>query len=526
MQAREVDYVILGAGLAGMAAQRVLRDESAVLIDARPGKYKIGESIIPEHFADKLMRPMIDIVRALPSATRKEATIFVSDESIGWFPLFREAPCAIHLDRRELEEATAKYFETQVTRERVDAVRVSEGIVETDAGAWHARKLIIDCSGPARLVSRSLGLAREVWPVWASWAYHDVVDLDVERFWDAVTAGHKSLFCFDNDTRRLVPGQLHDPFSPAHTTTLTQAADGVWTWQIPLWKASLLSVGVVSRHGPVSEEDYRTITSRSISPQFRTQQRPWDGSGPHNAFHVRNRFAWTSDRFAGENWALVGDAAFFGDPVYSVGTGLATNHAIQLARLITEGGGWSTTRAEAFHRRTAQLYERAKRAYDHWYFGNVMTSQDVAVDIQTDFLNGRAFQVQSTEAYVDMWDVAGPADKRHKFGYEGSLGAEVTEGVARLLEDGAQLVGWKLDVARTKNARLELQWSRPDAGSLSVSLEAAVSGGRYYRAVGDLGLKYRKTETVSDTLDGQGRALMDALADLATRRGEQLKALL
>ena len=186
MQPREVDYVIIGAGMAGMTMQRMLRGESAVLLDPRPGKYKIGESVIPEHFAHPVMRDLFPIVAALPSATPKEATIFISDDSMGWFPPFTEANYAIHLDRREFEEATAKYFGTEVTRERVDEVDVETGLVETDAGGWKARKLIIDCSGPARIGARSPGLAREVWPVWPWWAYHDVVDADVERFWDSV----------------------------------------------------------------------------------------------------------------------------------------------------------------------------------------------------------------------------------------------------------------------------------------------------------------------------------------------------
>jgi len=525
MAVREVDYVVIGAGMAGMAVDRVLRGKSVALIDPRPRRYKIGESVIPQHFGDPMMRPLIDIVWALPSTTPKEATIFISNDSMGWFPPFHDAPYAIHLDRREFEEATAAHFETKVIEERVDAIDVDSGLVTTDHGAFHANELIIDCSGPARVVARKLGLAREVWPVWASWAYHDVVATDAERFWGLVRRDEKAFFRFDNDTRKLVPGAVGDAFCPSHATILTQVADGVWTWQIPLWKATMLSVGVVSRHGPVSEEQYREITGRSIAPQFETRMRSWDHSGPHNSFHVRNRFAWTADRFAGEKWALLGDAAFFGDPVYSVGTGLATNHAIQLGRLINDGG-WSAQKAEAFHRHTAHLFSRAKRAYDQWYFGNVMGSQEVAVDIQTDFLNGHVFQVRSSEAYVDMWDVSAAADKKDHFGYAHERGAEVTPKVAGLLDEGATLVGWTLDVARAKKDALHLEWSRPDAAPLEVSFERVTPNRQFYRAIGDLGLSYRKTETATDTLDGQGRALMEALAALASTRGDELHGLL
>ena len=212
--------------------------------------------------------------------------------------------------------------------------------MKTDSGTFLAQKLIIDCSGPARIVAPFLGLAREVWPVWASWAYHDVLDHDDQRLFELIRRGDKKFFRYSERLRKVEPSQDYEGFRPTCCTNLTQVADGVWTWQIPLFRATRLSVGVVSRHGPVSAEQYQQIVANSIAPQYRTRLRAWDRSGPFNAFHVRNRFAWAADRFAGDTWALVGDAAFFGDPVYSVGTGFATNHAIQLGRAI-QRHGWS-----------------------------------------------------------------------------------------------------------------------------------------------------------------------------------------
>src|SRR5262249_52278271 len=71
---RAADYVILGAGIAGLTMQHVLRAAgcSAILVDASPGRYKIGESIIPQHFVEPEVRPLYEIVCALPSATPKD----------------------------------------------------------------------------------------------------------------------------------------------------------------------------------------------------------------------------------------------------------------------------------------------------------------------------------------------------------------------------------------------------------------------------------------------------------------------
>src|SRR5205807_2106348 len=81
--------------------------------------------------------------------------------------------------------------------------------------------------------------------------------------------------------------------------------------------------------------------------------RPWDRSSPHNQFHRRNRFAWASRTFAGPSWLLVGDAGFFGDPVYSVGTGIATNQAIRAAAMLKRDD-WETTGWKRFDGKTLE----------------------------------------------------------------------------------------------------------------------------------------------------------------------------
>jgi hypothetical protein len=283
----------------------------------------------------------------------------------------------------------------------------------------------------------------------------------------------------------------------------------------------MLSVGVVSRHGPITAADYEDITRRSIAPHYRTQMRDIDGSGPFNRLHVRNRFAWASDRFAGDGWALVGDAAFFGDPVYSVGTGFATNHAIQLGRLL-RSRGWSAELAEAHHRQTASLFARAKRAYDGWYFDQVVSDPKVATDVQTDFLNGRAFQVETLEAYSEMWLVSHPEDAWNAAAP--GRGENVLSRVAPILDDGGVLGGWRLASAGVLGARLELAWDRPDAPPIDLVLERRAEGRPCYRAVGDLGLWYRRDGV--DTLDGQGQALVDAVVGLLTREAALFRSLL
>jgi hypothetical protein len=401
-------------------------------------------------------------------------------------------------------------------------VDVESRLVTTDRNVYRARKLIADSSGPARIVARTLGILREVWPVWASWAYHDVTAQHDERFFDVVRRGARAYYSFNDARRVLEDGGSLDGYRPVHCTTLTRVRDGAWTWQIPLYGARMLSLGVVSRFGPVTEEEYIAIAKSSLAPQYDATLRPWDRTGPHNSFHVRNRFAWASDQFAGESWALLGDAAFFGDPVYSIGTGFATNQAIQLGRLL-QSGDWNATTAAEYHRQTSHLYGMAKRAYDHWYFGRVVADGQVASDIQTNFLNGRAFQVKTAAQYHSAWQVSYAQEIAEDLGTRG--GPDVTADVRPLLDE-AMIVGWELTIARAYKMRLDLEWKRPDAPPLQIVVERIAPGQPCYRAIGELGLSYRPPKNKTGKIDGQSLALLNAFATVVDRGASRLHALM
>ena len=84
---REVEHLIVGAGPAGLVLQRFLREPDTVLLDPSPFGYKIGESIIPEHFGHPLLAELLPALRAQPSYSPKYGTIFVADGCAASFPL-------------------------------------------------------------------------------------------------------------------------------------------------------------------------------------------------------------------------------------------------------------------------------------------------------------------------------------------------------------------------------------------------------------------------------------------------------
>lgn len=512
-----VDYVIIGAGIAGMTLRHVLKGKSAVLLDAHPGRYKIGESIIPQHFAEPEVASFFPVARKLASATPKDGSVFLEERSVGGFELFPDT--ALHVARQELEAAMVEHFGIEIVRERVESIDVEARTVTTDQGVWEARELIVDCSGPARLLARSLGMTRELWPVWAAWSYQDVLEADDERFWDHLRRGEREYWRVTLE-RQLERCQEYGGFRPSFCTNLTRVRENTWSWQIPLHGARILSVGVVSRNGPVTEEEYLDVVSRSISPQFRTQIRPWDRSGPMNGFHVRHRFAWVSDRFAGDSWALLGDAAFFGDPIFSVGTGFATNHAIQLGRVLRDGG-WNARRAEAHQRQTAHMFERTKRAYEAWYGGSVLADADLAEDIQQHILTGRAFQVQATDAYMDLWAASHPQDA--DTGVVPLTGEPMTEEAARVV--GASLAGFQLRHAGAFRTRLDLTWERPGEAPVVLRVEPHDPARPAFATAGGLALSHVRGVDREPASHAAG-ALLDAFSGVLRSAGDAIRALL
>lgn len=407
----EVEHLVIGAGVAGMTVAHFL-GERALVLDPHPDRYKIGESIIPQHFYHSRLEPLVERVRAAPSACPKIGTLFVTNQTASYFPILDDAlPAdrarALHVARTDLEQVSREYLGTPVKKERVVGIDFPARTVETDRDRYLVKGLVIDCSGPAMVVASALGLVRELWPIWAGWGYCDVERVDRERFRTWLHHGSREYLRYDGVARGLVRGGARDDWDPSHVTLLTAVEPGVWSWQIPLFQGTRLSFGIVSRNGEVTEELHRELVLRTLGPQYVAKLRKFDHSGPFSVFHQRQRFARVATELAGSNWVLLGDAAFFGDPVYSVGTGVAVSHAIQLAELLSKHE-WTASVREAWCRQQRATFARIEQAYQNWYGGEVVVDDATAHVIQNQFLIGDAFRVRLADDYMSLWAAAEP----------------------------------------------------------------------------------------------------------------------
>ena len=512
------DHVIIGAGLAGLVLRHRLRERNVVLLDPAPFGYKIGESVVPEQFGHPEMRALVPAIRKLPSYQVKAGTIFVAGESVASFPLPpAEAGVSMHVARHELERLIADTWQVPIVRERVLHVDVPARRVTTDRGVYESVGPILDCSGPAMVVASALGEIERLFPTGATWAYWDVESADPAAFFDHVRANGMRYLRYDAMRRRVLPDQTElAGWAPIRTTYLTRLSGNVWSWQIPLFGGRLLSYGVISREEQLDPERYRRIALESAAPGYTLRARRSDGDSPFDRVHHRAGFARRARRAATRDYVLLADAFAFADPVYSVGTALAVNKALELAdTLLTTG--WTEDACARYAHGCDVLLARAMQAFELWYRGEVVTSDTAAEEVQNGFLTGTAFQVQVARHYGNvstdaLWQ--GDSDPRAAAAREpGGFGDDVPvdDHVRMLLEDET-LAGWCLAAAVTTRTGLLLRWQRAGKPDLEMRLAFDAPAARAFRIVGSTALSYESLLGEPYPFDRDTEALFGAMA--------------
>ena len=171
-------------------------------------------------------------------------------------------------------------------------------------------------------------------------------------------------------------------------------------WQIPLFRARLLSLGVVTRHGPVDEEELASLAGPHHARCYSIEPHPPDDT-VYGRFHSRSGFARRARRAATMKYILVGDAFMFIDPVYSVGTSIAVNKALEVATLLNDGG-WTEARCAAFCERYEALVTERTEAFGSWYSDEARRADPGAARVREVFPQMSAFQAAITWQYAKV----------------------------------------------------------------------------------------------------------------------------
>jgi flavin-dependent dehydrogenase len=223
----------------------------------------------------------------------------------------------------------------ELEKDRVpDRVRLSEATLAA-AGLDAQPGFIVDASGRTRLLARFLGIRSVAGP----------------RRDTALHAHMEGVPLF-------IEGNIH-----------SDRIERGWSWRIPL--PGRTSVGLVvpsdhlERFGSSAEEQYDTLLrSDPVTSVWASGAKRITPVVKYNNYQLR------STRGVGPNWATVGDAFGFVDPVFSSGLLIGMQGAEALANAILEGTPQALARYERTILRTLRIWQRV---VEYYYDGRLFT---------------------------------------------------------------------------------------------------------------------------------------------------------
>ncbi|MGA7992003.1 MAG: NAD(P)/FAD-dependent oxidoreductase [Thermoanaerobaculia bacterium] len=358
------DAVVLGAGPAGCAAASALarRGRSVLLLDRDPRpRFKIGESLLPWN------RPIFEELGLLPRIEaagfqKKYGACFTNERTGGVRQVdFRKAwddsrPSAWQVKRTDFDGLLAAHAAEsgaevrrgvtaqEVTFEdgRATGVRVLGPAGPEEIPA----KVVVDATGQAALLATRLGIRRQ----------------DTKLRKAALYAHYTGVWRAEGERG----GDVLLPFLP-----------DVWYWVIPFSDSSA-SVGAVFAPSVLGTLSSRTNLERLQELLARSSKMREYLVGATRTSEVGSvsDYSFTSTRYGGDGWVLVGDAATFLDPVFSTGVFLGMSSGLRAAKAIDAAlsakGRVDATDFDAYRRVTERMVARF-RPFVYGYYDPVFT---------------------------------------------------------------------------------------------------------------------------------------------------------
>lgn len=310
------DVIVIGGGPAGTTAATLVARQglSVTLLEReRFPRFQIGESLLPYN-NDLFAR--LGVTEALVEGDYhpKYGAFFVTgDGAISFRFRFDQRlsdpyRSSFQVKRSEFDHLLLKNAEkhgVEVLQETpVTAVDLSNPEKVVVNGSLEAR-FLVDASGHGAMVGNRLG------------ARSDVASLKKVAFFAHYT-------------------NVPRPEGKDAGNTVIVILRNAWFWLIPI-NAEVMSVGLVvdREHFLRCGLDPQALLERTIAAS------PWVAEQMKNAERVtqiraRKDFSFRMDSLAGSNYALVGDAAGFLDPIFSTGVFMAMKSADMAAGAVVE----------------------------------------------------------------------------------------------------------------------------------------------------------------------------------------------
>jgi flavin-dependent dehydrogenase len=339
--------VVVGGPAGSVAAAWLARAGRQVFLFERDQfpRFHIGESLLASA-NDVIQAIGADaVVRQARFPEKWGASFMTADVRIDRYADFVPMPQTWQVPRATFDDLLLRHAASSGAkvheRHRVldvafDASGVTVSVQGPDGGTRTVRThAIIDASGRGSLLSRKFGLR-----------------IDEPRLANIAVFSHYSGVPRRANRRR---GDIR----------IVARDDLGWFWLIPI-SDELMSVGVVLPRAAFQayrDMEHPALLERCIAETpavaklLANARREWP-------VRVEKDFSFGSRAYAGDRWALAGDAGSFLDPVFSTGVCIALESGLEAAQAMAEGlaaGDLSVRRFDRFARRQRQRYLSFRR---------------------------------------------------------------------------------------------------------------------------------------------------------------------
>ncbi len=320
---KRCDVAVIGGGPAGSTVGTMLSQlgYDVVLFDkAKHPRYAVGESLIP-HFWKYCEYTKVD------DRIDAEGFIQKAGGTVIWNGVIRQmqfkdfgyARPALHVERDRFDHILLEYAKEQGVKvfEEVAAYKVNPGHGEKTSVTYRrngdktsdeiACRFVVDASGQHAVIAKQLGIRAidEGFRFMSIWGYFDD---------SKYMAADGRAYEFKH-LRQILP------------TTFVSNVDGWgWLWHIPQREST--SVGLIL---PQDQMQVIKSSDEALEAYFlrRCHEIPYLNRLLENArylegsFHVIRDYSYRPTQLAGPGFFLIGDAAAFIDPIFSIGVVLA-----------------------------------------------------------------------------------------------------------------------------------------------------------------------------------------------------------